>query len=361
MKKILIISHWYYPQNVPRAFRARALYEDLISKGHEVDLLIGNQKIFMKSGEYDFEKFESRQNKKKLTKKIKGKIFESVKETVFYLIGDRFLFTSGFYIYKNIEFEKYDGVISLGLPFYINLITTLKKKITKSETTVITEWSDPFFGTNDIKVAPYFNYIQEKVCFTSDYVVVPTSAAVPYFLKYKKKEKIKVIPQAFDFSKIKIVKYKKNEVPTFGFAGLFYKDIRNPEKLLEVLCSIDIPFKFVLYTVTHGRIFDEILTKYKTLLGDKLEINELIPREECLRKLSQMEFLINIDNLSSNQVPSKLIDYALTARPILSFKQDEINRDILTKFISGDYNESLKVDIEQYNIKYRSNDFLELI
>ncbi|ASI36432.1 hypothetical protein A0126_12835 [Exiguobacterium sp. N4-1P] len=361
MKKILIISHWYYPHNVPRAFRAKALYEDLINKGHDVDLLIGNQKVFLKKDEYDLEKFEIPKKSNTLNKKFKGRLFEKIKEIIFYFIGDRFLFTSGKHIYKNIDFENYDGVISLGLPFYINFITALKKKLTKSNTTLITEWSDPFYGTKDIKIAPYFNYIQKKVCSISSYVVIPTIAALPYFLKYKDEKKIKIIPQAFDFSNIKISDYKKNEVPTFGFAGLFYKDIRNPEKLLESLSSIDIPFKFVVYTVTRGRIFDEVLLKYKNILGDKLEISSLIPREDCLKKLSEMEFLINIDNLSSNQVPSKLIDYALTKRPILSFKQDEIDIEILKSFIDGVYDNSLYLDIEKYNIKHRSNDFLELI
>ena len=41
--------------------------------------------------------------------------------------------------------------------------------------------------------------------------------------------------------------------------------------------------------------------------------------------MSKMDFLINLENLNKEQSPSKLIDYAISKRPIFSFNQNNFN------------------------------------
>ena len=47
MSNLLIVTHWFYPRQNPRAFRAFELHREL-SKNHKVDVLIGDWKKILK-------------------------------------------------------------------------------------------------------------------------------------------------------------------------------------------------------------------------------------------------------------------------------------------------------------------------
>ncbi|QDP41458.1 glycosyltransferase family protein [Radiobacillus deserti] len=363
MKKVLIITHWYYPRNVPRAFRARALVNELKQKGYSVDLLVGDYKQLISNNEYDEEMLKSRGVSNKRARSFSNnKLFYLIKNIINYFIGERFLLTCGRFIYKGIDTTSYDAIISIGLPFYIHLVTALKiKRHRKGDKIYIADWSDPFYGVKDVKLAPYFKKIQKFICSQFDYNIIPTSRAVNYFKKYTNEDKIRVIPQGFNFNEVTLLDYKKNKVVTFGYAGIFYKEIRNPGPLLEFLSKLNVDFIFVLYTVTHGPIYNEILLKYKKVMGDRLQIHDLIPRTECITRLSGMDFLINIENITTSQIPSKLIDYTLARRPIISFKHDDIPEEKIKAFIQGDYVGKTNIDISKYNIKEVCKQFIDLL
>ncbi|QUL53903.1 hypothetical protein KDC22_26730 [Paenibacillus tritici] len=363
MKKILIVTHWYYPRNVPRAFRAKELVDEFRDRGFLVDLVVGDYKQFIHHEDYKQNEFDKEDVSNSSSAKLSNNpMLSKLKDIFNYFLGDRFFITSGYFVYKSINVEKYDSIISIGLPFYINFITALKvKKIKNTKCISISDWSDPFFKSDDTKVAFYFKVLQKFACSSVNYITIPTETALYYFENYTDKNKIKVIPQGFNFENVKLEEYKKNKRITFAYAGIFYKEIRNPEKLLDALSKIDIDFVFVMYTMTHGAVYTDVLLPYKNILGDKLEINSLISREECITKLSGMDFLINLENSTSNQVPSKLIDYALTKRPILSIKQGEISIDNLISFFKGDYSTALKIPLENYDIKNVCQQFIELV
>lgn len=363
-KKILIVTHWYYPRNVPRAFRAKELVEHLRKRGYSVDVLIGDYKKKVKHNNHESydEKFTINENK--LSSLSHNFLIDKVKKIFNYFFGERFVIKSGRFIYKELKNESYDSVISIGLPFYVNFITSLYARRMKREMknmVFIADWSDPYYGGKDVKVAPYFYFLQKFACKHLDYNVIPTEAALSYYLEYTESDKLKVIPQGFDFNKIKIFNYKKNVIPQLAYAGIFYDKIRNPSNFLRILSEIEQDFTLTLYTITHGPIYKEVLCKYKEILGEKLVIKNLIAREECIFELSKMDFLVNLENETSNQIPSKLIDYTLAKRPILSFRQDEITQAKILQFLSGDYSESLKLDISDHNIEKVGDKFINLI
>src|SRR5690606_36615775 len=129
-------------------------------------------------------------------------------------------------------------------------------------------------------------------------IVIPSEKAIKSYLKIKSHDKIKVIPQGFDFKEIILSEYLPNEIPTFAYAGVFYKKIRNPTFFFDYLSKLDMNFKFVLYTSFLNSDSMDIVNKYKPILGDKLEIYFNIPRLKLITELSKMDFLINIDNIS---------------------------------------------------------------
>ena len=63
-----------------------------------------------------------------------------------------------------------------------------------------------------------------------------------------------------------------------------------------------------------------------------------------------MDFLINFDNNTGRNLPSKLIDYSITNRPVLNITQ-EFSSEYLIAFLKGDYGKRMILpDIEQYHI-----------
>ncbi len=363
MSNLLIVTHWFYPRQNPRAFRAFELHREL-SKNHKVDVLIGDWKKILKFEDdyHNLDFFSGKEVANKNAKLSNKKIIQAGIKILQFFIGDRYLLSGGCFLYKSINLDKYDAVISIGLPFYVHWIVSKKIKKYQGEILSISDWGDPFDGDPVRRVAPYFMRIQKNICNTFDFVVTPTENAVTYYQKYKEnKAGIKVIPQGFDFSEIEVGEYIPNKIPHFAYAGIFYHDKRNPEQFLEFLTRLENDFIFTIYTVKHGPMYQNVLMKYKEILKGKLVINDIIPRIDCIRKLSLNDFLVNIDNLGGVQVPSKLIDYTLSGRPILNFKQDEIPEETFIEFLSSNYSGKYTINIEDYNITNVAAKFDSLI
>ena len=121
---------------------------------------------------------------------------------------------------------------------------------------------------------------------------------------------------------------------------------------------MDIDFVFKIYT-------NDIksLSIYKDRLGQKLELNGYIKREELLKIMGSADFLINIKNIGVVQAPSKMIDYTLAKRPILSITSDfnDMEKEKFTKFCNYDFSmQDQPVDISAYDIRNVASKFLEL-
>ena len=95
----------------------------------------------------------------------------------------------------------------------------------------------------------------------------------------------------------------------------------------------------------------QIESSYRKKLGEKLLIRAPVEREHLIHEMATMDFVINFDNENSNQRPSKLIDYAMSRRPILSFNHQTFREDVFQSFLKGDYSERYHVDLEQYDIR----------
>lgn len=368
MKKIVLISYVTYPGTSPRQLRTDELAKELARQGHKVTL-------YVLKGDFNYDTYEKENNIiiKELGPtylfKFSHKKGSSLNKTHIKILRKLI----GRYIeYPHIELIKnsykalkkendIDLLISIGSPHPIHWGVALYRSINKKKlknTIWVSDCGDPYMGNSLIKPPFYFKYVEKFFCRKTDYISIPIEEAkngyYPEFL-----DKIKIIPQGFNFEKIKINKnFIKNQVPTFIYAGTFYRGLRDPRPLLDYLSSLNENFKFIVYTKNI-----KYLQKHKTILGDKLEIHDYIPREKLIFEMSKSDFLINLENPSKNQSPSKLIDYALSGRPILSINTNkEIDKKLIYQFIQGNYEKSFKIDnIEKYNIKNVANEFLKLL
>lgn len=356
--KIVIVSQCIYPSLSPRSHRATQLAKELSNQGHNVTL-------YALLGDYDYSKFTEG---KKLFVKNLGTTYglvnsSGVRKTNFFIkvltkllypyimFPDILLFRK---IKKAVRNEgEIDLLITVAVP-YINhfAVSFMNRDNIKCW---ISDCGDPLMGNPFCKYPFYFKYFEKRWCKNTDFITVPISSSIEaYYKEYR--DKIFVVPQGFDFSDIKLATYKKNRIPTFAFSGAVYNKLRDPSKFLEYLAGLQFDFKFIVYTKT-----DKIFLKYKEKLGDKLELRNYVDRDILLFELSKMDFLINIQNESSVQSPSKLIDYSLTKRPCLNISSDFNESVDFNNFIRGDYSSQYTVNnIEQYNIKNVVGAFIKL-
>lgn len=365
--KVVIIAYLIYPRNSPRSNRATELAKEFGRQGYDVTLygVLGN---------FDYTDFETKYNVKvrNLGKHIfSGVTSDDIKGNISFihrvitkLIG-KWIYYPNIYlsslVNKTLKKEKdIDLLISIAHPFPIHWGAAKFKSYNLDKmknTTWIADCGDPFMGNPFHKHPFYFKYIEKWFCGKTDYITVPIEEAKDAYYK-EFRHKIKVIPQGFNMDEFKDdYVYNKNTKPTFIYAGVFYKGIRDPRPLLDYLVKKDVDFKFIVYTKTKG-----IIEPYKKMLGGRLEIKDYIPRVQLLKEMSKADFLLNIENNTNLQSPSKLIDYALTRRPVLSINSNEaFNEKIIEDFLNGDYRKSLKIEnIEKYDIQNIINQFVSL-
>lgn len=359
---IVILASNIFPLNSPRSFRATELAKELSRQGHQVTL-------YALLGDYDYSQFcvetgikvkgytKSNWGNKNSDDQLELNFIKRVLIKLFKNILDYPRLEYMFKVKKALKAEHdFDYLISIAHPFTIHWGVLYYLRNNKRNFRVWTsDCGDPFMSNLFVKYPFYFKYLEKNWCRRTDYITIPVKESKSGYFE-ECQDKLKVIPQGFDFSNVELSDYKKNKVPAFAYAGNAYKELRDPTLFLEYLSSVDYDFKFIVYTKT--KLFFE---PFKNKLGDKMEIKDFIPRQNLLKELSTMDFLVNIVNETSLQQPSKLIDYALTKRPILEIStgfNEQINFD---DFINEDYsNQFVLENQENYDIKNVAKEFLSL-
>lgn len=366
MKKlnIVIISNVIFPRIAPRAFRATELAKALAKKGHNVTLIAS-------LGTYNYENFEKETSirvknlgntpfdLRNSDGQIKVSLFK--KAIIFFLIK-LFHFPEVLLmpkVKKTILAEKnIDLLISIALPYTIHWGVSLINKKEKNFNTWVSDCGDPFMGNTVTKPYFYFKYLEKFWGRKTDFIAVPVIDAKEAYYK-EVEHKIVEIPQGFDFSEIELETYKKNKITTFLYAGLFYPEKRDPTAFLSYLCTLDTEFKFIIYTSK-----TELLKPFINKLAGKLEIRDSVDRNVLIKEMSKVDFLINIENKGTTaQVPSKLIDYTLSKRPILEISSDfpTQEKENFDKFLLEDYSKQKIIDnFEKYNSENVADAFLKL-
>jgi hypothetical protein len=350
----------------PRAHRTVELVKEFARKGHDVT-------VYAVLGKYDYSDFEREfrvkvkniklkwqfhpynsdaDNKRNILDKITGRLLRK-----FEFPDVEFMFRMK-QILKNEQ--ETDLLISIANPHPIHWGCAKAKLKLKNDfpSTWVADCGDPFMkngsGNKHLKC---FSKFEKLFCLNADYIAVPHKGAIEaYYPEFR--NKIKIIPQGFEFDLDTIKKTNETNQPiSFAYAGVFLNDIRNPTGFFEYLTTIEKDFKFYVYTSHKG-----LLDKFKSVLNGKLIIKKSIPREKLMLELNKMDFLLNFENLNTpTAVPSKLIDYAITGRPILSINQENIKVNVIREFLNRNYQNALKIEnLDQYHISKVASSFLNL-
>lgn len=348
--KVLIIGQWIYPYITPRANRTWELAKGFANEGHDVTVyaLLGDR-------DYSYEEKKFNMKIKSLGRSMFGMIDSQgrgnrniIYRAIAKIIGEYNAFPGcEFYpMIKNCFKQEHDIdlLITIAHPHVIHWATAKYIDLLKPNYW-IADCGDPFMGNAFYHPNMIFKRFEVNFCSRANFILVPIKEAIQsYYPEFK--DKIFVVPQGFDNSEIVLSKYVQNKVPLFAFAGATYKNKRDPQKFLNYLANYPYKFRFIVYSDSPEFI------DYAGVLSGKLEIRNKVPRKELIYEISKCDFLINISNGTSVQSPSKLIDYGLANRPILTisseFTADE--QDKFINFVHGDYSSKEEVDITMYEI-----------
>jgi len=364
-KKILMVTNAFYPDISPRSFRATELAKELVRQGHSVKVI-----THPREGTEEFCGDH-------------GIIFKSlgiltwpvptVKGSGFILLFWRIIvrFSSLLFEYpliqliplvkKALKGEKgFDALISIAVPYPIHwgIAAVWSKSIAK---VWIADCGDPYMGQENDTFKPpfYFQYFEKKFCRKADYITVPTKASIQGYYK-EFHAKIKVISQGFRFEDIKLYRgEKETDKVVFGYGGMFIPGRRDPSEFLNFLNSLDdhYNFEFHIYTNT-----PQYVVPFLQESNTRIQLKEILDRNSLLFEMSKMDFLVNFENLGKAQTPSKLIDYTILKKPILSVKYGDLKKEIVVEFLHENYQNALVIEQpDQYRIENVTNKFIALI
>jgi glycosyltransferase involved in cell wall biosynthesis len=368
-KKILIVGRTFFPELSPRSFRTTELAKEFARQGHEVTVLLPKnleeilKRTFNNEYRINFIFYGP----------LHWKVFQKSK---YPFVGDlkrkfgRLLFL--LFEYPNIEIyfklpkvlkklNGFDLLLSIAVPhenhWAIAKVKTAKHPIAKKW---VADCGDPFMTNVLETIAPpfYFGFLERNFLKKADYVTVPTEGSIKaYDTNFK--QKFKVIPQGFNFKEIQLIEEKPiYECPNFAYAGgVSTTGVRSLHQVVLWLKSQDKKFKFHIFSNTAKSALTEVIKGHE----DFFVLQDAIPRDVLLFELSKMDFLLNLDNGTHLNTPSKLIDYALTKRPVVNVNPINFKSQFLEQFLNGDYTNQSKVEnIEKYNIETVANLFLKL-
>ncbi len=368
--KIHILTGHFHPQIHPRAFRAHELACELVRQGHEVT--VTNLTTFP---EFDYEAY-TRQTGVRVQNM--GLYYETLgnrrignSEAALSRAGRlyRFLLTyllDGATLFKartiarRLEIESGTQlVVALSTPFMCQYGLSLYMRRRACSFVAVADSGDPFYLSRQNRRAPWFRGIERRVYRTFQFLCIPTEAALPAYEGLLPKEKIRIIPQGFRMDNLPQGHVSHDGPVRFAYAGVFYWDIRNPEFLFRYLDGVSEPFEFHIYMRFQDALTDRLLERYPRL-AHRVVMHYAVPHDELLRQLCTMHFLVNIENTHSTQLPSKLIDYGMTRRPIFSCNAGNFQPEQLQHFLHGQYEGALPVDVERYDIRRIARQFVAL-
>jgi len=243
-----------------------------------------------------------------------------------------------FDLFKN---EQYNKIISVSLPFTDHLIPlSLKKKY--FDFTWIADMGDPFYfltetPVNNHKIYNSLNFkIERKVFQAADAIMVTPEAVNKYKEVFpESSRKMHVVPPLLtseinNFNFLNQHLNFSNEIKLV-FIGTLYKSIRNPNFLLKLynnMLKIKLKKGLELHFIGNTNDCEYCFKPYKHLLGKKIFIHGIVKKEKVYKLMKEANVLINIGNNIPYQLPSKVVEYASTGKPILNIVRKETDNSI---------------------------------
>jgi len=342
-RKILVVTHQYVPHVSPRTTRWKLIVDDLVNKGHEVTVVTGTRQIDdekniiyigNKSSSSVVNQMRQKSNNlsesniiKKIFYKFLKKIYRIIVRTFAWPDYSMFWLLSIYRNRKNLNID-YDLIVSVSLPFSSHIAAYMINKKNKKEW--VMDIGDPYtlkkdapenntilYGYLNKHYENKFYSLASKIIFTHKDAM---SAHIEYFDIDTDKAFIGNPISNFKeeiFSRS--LEYNYNSHPiNFGYFGVFTKGVRSPKNFMRY-------FKDTEDIQLHWYVNDDSKSEIIIHNNDLDSIfHPLVERDEALKLMANsLHCLVSIGNLNITQLPSKVIEYISTGKPVIHFCEVE--------------------------------------
>jgi hypothetical protein len=364
--KILLVTKYFHPDIAPRSFRATELAIELARRKHDVTILTHRKQVphLEMEKHYGFTikdlkplRFSFLSSGLSPGKNLLSKAINWIGSLLIDYPFIEYLFRVPKAISRD---ESYDLIISIANPHPIHWGVARAIKNNPSLTKAwIADCGDPYILVENALIQRpfYFRWVEQWWGKKADYITVPIAEARRAYDRTLR-SKIKVIPHGFRIEAEHTAENAspENPVPTFCYGGGLIPKKMDPRKFIDFLLSLDQPYKFYLFT-TKSHLIRSQAEQSKNRIIIKLPI----PRKDFLDFMRQMDFLVNFECESKTQSPSKLIDYAILRKPVLSIPSRHAEEDKTLEFLNGNYRQAMPLkDISPYRIEHVTDQFLNL-
>ena len=342
--RILVVTHQFTPHVSPRTTRWSILCEELANRGYEVQVITGTRQNGNDSKNYKVQYLGSdrlggliestrRASSKSEENNLAIKLFFFLAKRVYRLIYRTFAWPDYsmlwyFSVRRKINsIPEHDLLISVSLPFSSHLVAyTLNKK---RGTRWIMDIGDPFYLKKDAPennkyLYSYLNkYFENKFYKRASKVVFTHKESMEYHKQTFDilNNKSSLLPPVFltkISEKTNNFNYKKTPVKVAYF-GVLTKGVRTPENFILFMNKLDINnLEFHWYTNDDSKqMVKATYSKYRRNF-----FHEMVPRDEALDLMdNEYHALLNIGNQNPFQLPSKVIEYISTGKPIVHYSE----------------------------------------
>ena len=224
--------------------------------------------------------------------------------------------------------EKFDALISISHPFTPHLVGLAVKRF-QPELHWLVDIGDPFSllaaipSNNAILYRGRNRRAEELVLRSADAAAVTVER---YRTDYAKEfpgtsNKITVIPPL-----LSLTESDGDTAPVFAKGGThlacigtLYRAIRDPGALLALFSALR-RVQSDLHLHFFGALHDcaPSFEPFRDEIGRSIHLHGMVPRREIAAVMRDADILVNIGNTTPHQLPSKLVEYVASARPILN-------------------------------------------
>ena len=342
--KILIISHQYLPHVSPRTTRWKLIIEELTNRGHEVTLLTGtypdfenkniNVLYFGNKNNLNIVSNLREKSKRAESKKLRTKFFYSLLKRIYrffikFVAWPDYLMFWIYQIFKNRNniTTDYDVIISVSLPFSSHVVAYIINK--KKKKHWIMDIGDPFSlkidapENNRLLYSGLNNHYEKKFYSLANTILFTHKNALESHKKYFKIPSKKLFVanpiSNFDknlFEKSLVYDYSLKPIK-ISYFGIFTKGVRSPNSFLNAIADNNI-FEFSWYVNEDS----ERIIRSCDINENNHNFYSQVSREKAQELMvNSSHCLLSIGNKNPNQIPSKVVEYLATGKPIIHFTE----------------------------------------
>jgi len=232
--------------------------------------------------------------------------------------------------------HRYNAIVTSSPSFTAHVAGyRLKKKY--PAITWLVDIGDPFCFAEDAvpnnrRLYGNWNYAFERRVFRcADNVSVTTQQTADQYaaLFPESAGKITVVPPLVPVTSVPdgaAAVFPEDSKLRLVFTGSLYRHIRRPDFLLDLFVRLlETPHgdRLELHFLGNSENCRESFAPYQHLLDNRIFVHGLVDHGRALQALEEADVLINISNNTRYQLPSKVVEYASTGKPIINLAQIE--------------------------------------